>query len=167
MIDNETKVAFRNKLNEKVKGLIRSRIPSKINTTRIYHKYGIYLGRFHHEVYYLRITLYMKGVHFEDTMNLEASYDEITIELFMRDDEFFDKTLSDEIDDLVLTTVKKIIEMDGVLENQETKELKFEPSKSGIEYIRCPKCGLGIMREEAMSECPCCGFSEYGGQINE
>lgn len=48
-----------------------------------------------------------------------------------------------------------------------TKELKFDPSKFGIEYIRCPKCGLGIMREEARSECLCCGFSEYGGQINE
>jgi hypothetical protein len=116
MIDNETKVVFRDKLNEKVNGLIRSRIPNKINNTRIDHKYGIYLGRFHHEVYYLRITLEMKGVRFEDTMNLEASCDEIMIELFMRDDEFFDKTLSDEFDDLVLETVKKIIEMDGVPE---------------------------------------------------
>ena len=116
MIDNETKVKFREKLNEKVKCLIRSRIPTKINNTHIDHKYGIYLGRSQYEVYYLRITLEMKGVHFEDTMNLEASYDEITIELFMRNDEFFDKTLSDEFDDLVLETVKKIIEMDGVPE---------------------------------------------------
>jgi hypothetical protein len=123
MIDNETKVKFRDKLNEKVIGLIRSRIPNKINNTHIYHKYGIYLGRFHHEVYYLRITLEMKGVHFEDTMNLEASYDDITIELFMRDDEFFDKTLSDEFDDLILTTVKTIIEMDGNLEEEIDRRL--------------------------------------------
>jgi hypothetical protein len=123
MIDNETKVKFRDKLNEKVIGLIRSRIPNKINNTRIDHKYGIYLGRSQYEVYYLRITLEMKGVHFEDTMNLEASYDDITIELFMRDDEFFDKTLSDEFDDLILTTVKKIIEMDGNLEEEIDRRL--------------------------------------------
>lgn len=116
MKHNEIKVQFRDKLNEKVNDLIRSMIPNKINNTRIDSKYGIYSGRSQYEVYYLRITLEMKGVHFEDTMNLEASYDEITIELFMRDDEFFDKTLSDEFDDLVLTTVKKIIEMDGVPE---------------------------------------------------
>lgn len=116
MIDNETKVKFRDKLNEKVNGLIRSLIPTKINNTHIERKYGIYLGRSQYEVYYLRITLEMKGVHFEDTMNLEASYDESMVELFMRDDEFFDKTLSDDFDDLVLKTIKKIIEMDGVPE---------------------------------------------------
>jgi hypothetical protein len=123
MIDNETKVKFRDKLNEKVIGLIRSRIPNKINNTHIDHKYGIYLGRSQYEVCYLRITLEMNGVHFEDTMNLEASYDDITIELFMRDDEFFDKTLSDEFDDLILTTVKKIIEMDGNLEEEIDRRL--------------------------------------------
>jgi hypothetical protein len=123
MIDNETKVAFRNKLNEKVANLIRSRIPIKINNTLIFRRYGICSGRSKYEVYYLRIILDMKGVHFEDTMNLEASYDDITIELFMRDDEFFDKTLSDEFDDLILTTVKKIIEMDGNLEEEIDRRL--------------------------------------------
>lgn len=116
MIDNEIKVKFRDKLNEKVNGLIRRMIPNKINNTRIDSKYGIYLGRFQHEVYYLRITLEMKGVHFEDTMNLEASYDESMIEYFMFDDEFLDKTLSEAFDDLILKIVKKIIEMDGVPE---------------------------------------------------
>jgi hypothetical protein len=65
----------------------------------------------------------MKGVHFEDTMNLESSYDESMIEYFMFDDEFFDKTLSDSFDDLVLKIVKKIIEMGGNLEEEIDRRL--------------------------------------------
>jgi hypothetical protein len=51
--------------------------------------------------------------------------------------------------------------------NKDAGRSEWKESKFGTEYVRCPKCGLGVMKEEARRECPCCGFSEYGGQINE
>ena len=42
---------------------------------------------------------------------------------------------------------------------------KWEPS-TYFGYVRCSNCGLGVMKDEAGSNCPCCGVSMRRGIDN-